>query len=138
MEDNFFRILDANINRATEGIRVCEDVLRFFFNDIKLSEKTKKLRHEIIDILNSGFVKRDDLIKKRNIETDGLKDVSIITELKRKDVHEIFQANIKRVEESLRVIEEVVKLKDIKLSKKFKSLRFSSYKLEKDYIDRWI
>ena len=47
MEKNFVRILDTNLNRCKEGLRVIEDTCRFVFNDENLY---KEIRNEMSDI----------------------------------------------------------------------------------------
>jgi thiamine-phosphate pyrophosphorylase len=42
------RIVDANLNRAAEGLRVLEDIARFTLNDAALSQRLKIVRHELI------------------------------------------------------------------------------------------
>ena len=44
---NTLRIIDANINRVCEGIRVIEDILRFFYDNETFFKKLKTIRHEI-------------------------------------------------------------------------------------------
>ncbi|MFQ5925353.1 MAG: thiamine phosphate synthase, partial [Dehalococcoidia bacterium] len=41
------RLIDANLNRISEGLRLLEDVARFLVNDAALSEQLKSLRHEL-------------------------------------------------------------------------------------------
>ena len=41
------RLIDANLNRAREGIRVIESVARFILNDADLSKSLKAMRHEL-------------------------------------------------------------------------------------------
>ncbi|MFC1594778.1 hypothetical protein ACFL38_05570 [Candidatus Omnitrophota bacterium] len=47
LDKNMLRILDANINRAKEGLRVCEDEARFILNDARYSRQLKSVRHKI-------------------------------------------------------------------------------------------
>jgi len=42
-----YRILDANVNRAAEGIRVVEDICRFNFENENLTKKLRKTRHKV-------------------------------------------------------------------------------------------
>ena len=42
-----YRILDANLDRAREGLRVIEDWCRFGLNDAKLSEQCKIMRQTL-------------------------------------------------------------------------------------------
>src|SRR5688572_18127364 len=41
------RILDANLNRAREGLRVLEDYARFILNDDSISAHLKRIRHDL-------------------------------------------------------------------------------------------
>ena len=50
-----YRILDANLNRAREGIRVAEDVARLYLNSESLARKFKSLRHRITKIAQESF-----------------------------------------------------------------------------------
>ena len=43
--DSTLRILDANLNRLREGIRVIEDILRYGFNHKDFALQLKNLRH---------------------------------------------------------------------------------------------
>jgi len=120
-------VIDANLNRLKEGIRVIEDIMRYFYNDKKLSKKLKDLRH---------LAKFDDiksLLKHRDSINDVLRPSSD-SELKRSNLDEIIVANFKRVQESSRVLEELFKLYDIKFSEKFKHIRYEIYDLEKEVI----
>ncbi len=124
------RILDANINRLKEGLRVCEDVIRFSIDEHCLWLKFKKIRHSLFSELKN-LIPQQDLIKARNTASDVGK-TTILAELKRKNCQEIFSANIQRVKESLRVIEEFSKILDRKKSGKFKDIRYKIYSLEKE------
>ena len=45
MERYLYAAIDANINRALEGVRVCEDVLRFCLHRADISTRIKEIRH---------------------------------------------------------------------------------------------
>lgn len=122
------RIIDANFNRLKEGLRVCEEITRFILEDPKLTASFKKTRHKA-DLLTRSFP-RKELLEQRNSTHDvGLKIRA--DELKRGSVADIFFANIQRVKESIRVLEEFLKLKDVKLALEFKQLRYRVYEIEK-------
>lgn len=130
------RIIDANINRTKEGLRVCEEITRFILNSRSLTAHFKKIRHKI-DSLARGLSPRQELLKRRQ----SLKDVGrriCAHELKRKDYQDIFFANIQRVEESLRVLEEFTKLTDTGVALAFKKLRYDIYEIEKKIIKRLV
>ncbi|MCJ7577821.1 MAG: thiamine phosphate synthase, partial [candidate division Zixibacteria bacterium] len=52
---NIYRIIDANLNRAREGIRVAEEVARLYFNDAELSTQFKSLRHQLTGVAKNSF-----------------------------------------------------------------------------------
>ncbi|WP_456479889.1 thiamine-phosphate pyrophosphorylase [Nautilia sp.] len=121
-----FRTVDANINRYKEGIRVVEDILRYEFNS-PIAKELKKLRHiKIPDY--------EKYVKYRDSANDILKP-SVKSELKRDCVKDIIVSNLKRSQESARVLEEIFKIFDIITSEKFKSARYSLYNLEKEILN---
>ena len=61
------RILDANFNRAREGLRVVEDILRYGKNKEDLFKKIKNIRHRLSSIM---FKYYPLLVKSRNIKED--------------------------------------------------------------------
>ena len=129
-----YRIIDANINRAKEGLRVCEEIARFILDSHNLTSEFKGLRHKINAILKY-LPKNTELFKER----DSLADVGrkiYINELKRRNCQDIFFANMQRVKESIRVLEEFTKLINKNAAVKFKRLRFDIYELEKNAAKR--
>ncbi len=120
-----FRVIDANLNRLKEGVRVVEDIARYINNDKALASQLKALRHQS---------KIDDL---QNLlhSRDSLKDVlrpTVSSEMNRDSLESIIIANYKRAQESSRVLEEMYKIVDPELSENFKSIRYSLYQLEKE------
>ena len=123
------RILDANLNRAKEGLRVCEEVARFVLDNPKLTSRLKAARHKI-DRLARSLASSPELLKMRKSLSDVGRNNSA-GELKRENVDDIFRANIQRCKESMRVLEEFSKLSDLKAALKFKALRYEIYDIEK-------
>lgn len=124
------RIIDANINRIGEGLRVCEDIIRFILNNRKLTLSLKKLRHDFHRILKENpLFSKENLLKYRDTKFDVGKN--LILNRKKRDVFELFLANIQRVEEGLRVLEEICKLFESSTENDFRNLRFRVYDLEK-------
>lgn len=123
------RIIDANINRSKEGLRVCEEITRFILNSRSLTAELKGLRHEI-DAAVKGLATKKELFKERLIREDVGRDI-FANELKRGGLKDIFFANIQRVKESIRVLEEFSKLININSSLKFKRARYKIYAIEK-------
>lgn len=134
--NSLYRIMDANVNRAREGLRVCEDLLRFALNDKTLTHSLKRNRHELTQILLALPGKGQILPMSR----DSRKDVGKKSYIRNKSnigLKSILISNFKRTEESLRVLEECSKLIAHKLIPKFQSLRFRIYELEKKAITRF-
>ncbi len=123
------RVIDANLNRAKEGLRVCEEISRFILNNQFLATNLKKIRHKIDDIAK-GLLPKSILLTCR----DSLKDIGrdiLVNELKRNDINDLFAANIQRVKESIRVLEEFSKLLNKECAVRFKKLRYILYDIEK-------
>lgn len=126
------RILDANANRAMEGLRVVEEICRFVIEDRGLTLVVKKIRGELAKAVRIS----DKLVVERKSDSDVGRELYTKTEEKRKNLVDILRSNLKRVEEALRCLEEFSKLIDPRLGKRFKSLRFKVYTLEQKLILR--
>ncbi len=130
MDKGVYRIIDANLNRVMEAIRVCEDIARFSSDNERLTLKLKNLRHSVFtaikDLRNEHL---RELVSSRDINDVGIKSTE--SEKSRDDLVDLFLANTQRGKESLRVLEEVLKLFDQELSQKFKKFRFKLYEIEK-------
>jgi thiamine-phosphate pyrophosphorylase len=130
---NIYRILDANLNRAREGVRVVEEVARLYFDDAALSSKLKKLRHDLTQIARKSFDERK-LLSFRDSEGDVGADSMGSLEKKRADLNSIVRANLRRSQEAARVLEEFGKLIDPNSAKSFKKMRFKLYALEQEML----
>jgi len=125
VKNSLYRTIDANINRFKEGIRVVEDILRYEFSS-PLALELKKLRHiKIPDY--------EKYVKYRNSKNDILKN-STKDELKRLNLKDLVISNLKRSQESARVLEEIFKLMDINVSESFKNARYLLYNFEKEIL----
>jgi len=131
-----FRIVDANLNRLREALRVCEDVTRFSIEDEDSTASLKKIRHGIMSAISaSKDFKYSSLLAARDSAGDvGKRPIS--REMKRKDTRSIFMANIQRAKESARVLEEFSKIIDEKTALRFKRIRFQIYDTEKKICER--
>jgi thiamine-phosphate pyrophosphorylase len=140
------RILDANVNRAREAMRVMEDAARFALNNASLCEELKNLRHEfraVVDALQpsgGGWLEAN-----RDVSGDVGTSISTATELNRRTLLDVVIAAGKRLTESLRVIEEISKMsispahaagsldhdqRTAALSSRLESLRYRAYELD--------
>ncbi|MBI5700691.1 thiamine-phosphate pyrophosphorylase [Candidatus Saganbacteria bacterium] len=129
-----YRILDANVNRAMEGLRVTEEFARFILDDKKATLTIKSLRNQLKKA--TGKLPRKELLRARNSLTDVGGKLYTKEEGKRSTLKSVFKSNIKRAEEAIRVLEEFGKLVDPSIGKTFKSIRFNIYELEKRLILR--
>jgi len=127
LSPELYRVIDANLNRLKEGIRVVEDIMRYSYNNKELSLKLKHLRH--LAIIDETI----KLLEKRNTIHDVLRE-TIESELKRTNIENIFIANFKRAQESARVLEEIFKLSSPEYSERFKHIRYELYDLEKNIL----
>ena len=128
-----YRILDANFNRAKEGLRVCEDLCRYNWNQRTLTRAFKDVRHGLTGIMTGLDIQK--ALEARHIQGD-VGRATAVSESKRMDLNSVFWANSQRVKESLRVLEEVTKLIDSRISAKLKTLRYKVYALEQKVIGR--
>ena len=130
MDKGVYRIIDANLNRAMEAIRVCEDIIRFSSNNERLTRRLKNLRHGVFNAIKDLKKKHiKELLSSRDLDDVGKE--SIESEKNRENLLDLFLANTQRSKESMRVLEEVLKLFDRNLSQKFKRFRFRVYDIEK-------
>jgi thiamine-phosphate pyrophosphorylase len=128
-KNNIYRIIDANLNRAREGIRVAEEVARLYFDDAKLSSQFKSLRHQLTRVAKNSFDEKK-LLSFRDSQKDVGADSMGALEKKRADLESIVQANLRRSQEAVRVLEEFGKLINEESASSFKKIRFRLYALE--------
>ena len=131
---NIYRIIDANLNRAREGIRVAEEVARLYFNDAKLSQKFKSLRHQLTRVAKNSF-EEERLLSFRDSEKDVGRNSMGSLEKKRVDLESIVFANLRRSQEATRVLEEFGKLINPTSAQSFKKIRFRLYTLEQKMME---
>ena len=139
-------MIDANLNRSSEGLRVLEDVARFVLNDVELSRRLRTLRH---DLARETKSLRIGLLSQRDSEHDigHPHSVSLPSREGKPNMGtaslpgltDLVTANAKRAEEALRVIEELAKLPELSstlTSSRFEQARFALYTFERDLVSR--
>lgn len=129
--DKTLRIIDANFNRAREGLRVIEDGLRFYYDhDENYVKRLKELRHNLSEGVekNFGF---SSLKKERDSAYDIGKGFD---SRERETVRQIIERNFMRTGEALRTLEEYSKTTVPKASLLFHNLRFDLYEIEKEVV----
>ncbi len=129
MERGLIRLIDANANRASEGLRVMEDLARFELNDAQLAAELKSLRHELGESV--GAILGDRLARLASRDTPGDVGTGLTSsgESKRPDAGSVASAAAGRACEALRVLEEVTKIgaKEINAGCSFEALRYRVY-----------
>ena len=133
---DILRIIDANMNRMSEGLRVLEEFARLSLNDAVLTQQLKDMRHEILLVASHL---QEQLIQARDSEGDVGAGMEVPGEEKTRDNQTIIVANARRVQESLRVMEELAKKPGIGLkSDKYRQARFALYAMEKELFSRML
>ncbi len=121
-------MLDANLNRAREGLRTLEDFARFARDDGPLCRRIKQARHDLAaataDVQAEAALHRD---------TPGDVGTAITTpaEGQRATLAAVAVAAGKRTTEALRVVEETLKTLDAPAAAKVEQVRYSAYEIER-------
>lgn len=123
------RILDACGNRAREGLRVVEDYCRFVLDDAFLSRGLKELRHDLTAILSE--LSATLLLEARETQRDVGTELTAPSERERASLRDVVRANFKRLQESLRSLEEFGKIHGADLGQRLEKLRYRAYTLER-------
>ena len=90
--ERIYRVIDANLNRLKEGLRVVEDIKRYVFNDAQLAYKIKNLRHK-------AKIPAYEYLKFRDAARDVLRP-SAKPEQIRENLQDVITANFKRAQEA--------------------------------------
>jgi thiamine-phosphate pyrophosphorylase len=119
-----YRILDANLDRAREGLRIIEEWCRFGLNNAQLAGDCKQLRQDLAQW------HRDDIRATRDTPNDPGTELTHPQEEQRSSVSQVLRANFCRVQEALRVLEEYGKIYFPEMGSACKQMRYRVYTLE--------
>jgi len=119
-----YRILDANLDRAREGLRIVEEWCRFGLESANLTEECKHLRQEL------ARWHAPELRAARNTPDDPGTELTHPQEQQRSSIEDVLRANLCRIEEALRVLEEYGKLYNPDMAATCKQMRYRVYTLE--------
>jgi thiamine-phosphate pyrophosphorylase len=133
---DIYRILDANLNRAREGLRVIEDCGRFVLNDPGISAIAKHFRSDLRELV--CLLPVEEMILARDISGDVGGALSSATESKRADLEDVVRAACKRLTESLRTIEEYCKIVAPARAITIERMRYDAYTLEQRVNERFM
>lgn len=122
------RILDANLDRAREGLRIIEEWCRFGLNSGALANECKQMRQEL------AIWHTQEIRAARDTPQDPGTELTHPREEQRSSIEQLLQANLCRVEEALRVLEEYGKLYKPEMGAVFKQMRYRVYTLESNLL----
>lgn len=130
------RIIDANANRAREGLRVMEDIARFVLDDRALSAQIKSVRHRLVEAVAGLGVSRDELLAARDTPGDVGTTISTERETTRAGLRDVAITAAARVGEALRMLEELAKISGAGGGGPFELLRYEVYEIERLLVPR--
>lgn len=125
------RILDVNLNRAREALRVLDDYARFVLNDRLLTEELKSLRHRLASAADE--LPALALLRSRDTIHDVGTSISAQGEYERSSPDRVAAINFKRLQESLRSLEEYGKLEGKPFAREIEQIRYQAYTLERAF-----
>lgn len=130
-DTQIYRIIDVNLDRAGEGLRVLEEIARFVLGDPVLSARFKEVRH---NVALRDMQAKITFLSSRDAACDVGENIKTAFQFTpRHSLSEIAFANARRAEESLRVLEEFAP--SVKLnSQNYATARYQLYTLEKDIL----
>ena len=129
--DKGLRVLDANLNRLREGLRVIEDTVRFICGDRETTLALKEARHVLQGLAGELPGGPAALLAARDSGGDVGAGLNTGSEMTRRTYGEILAANFKRTQEAARVLEEYAKIISPGRAARIKTIRFMLYELEK-------
>jgi thiamine-phosphate pyrophosphorylase len=125
---HLLRIIDVNLNRLDESLKLIEDIIRFQIEDKVLLSKTRGIRRDFLAFKRS--IPLTKIIMTRQSNNDLGRKTQFDFEGK-KDIEGLLLSNLSRAKESSRILEETLKSMGASGSNKIKSIRFQVYDLEK-------
>lgn len=128
------RILDVNLNRLREALRVVEDYARFAQDDGDAAATAKRLRHEAREI--AALVGPGALTAARDILGDVGRDERVIAEIHRETLCDVAGAALGRAQEAARGICEYSKLTHPAAAERAEKIRHAAYELEQRLVLR--
>ena len=121
-----WRLLDANANRAREGLRVVEDTARFVLERPDASSALRRMRHRLDQLVRGRYA---TLLRHRDVDTDPGR--GNLTTSHKNGIPALLATNFKRGEEALRVLEEYGRVVSPKAVKGVQAIRYDVYQWEK-------
>lgn len=123
-----YRVLDANFNRAVEGLRSVEEYFRFILENGAMTAEIKDLRHAIASVCRPWI---DVWTDQRDSTADVGSTIAASDEYHRSGLNDVVGANLARVNQALRALEEYSKVVCPELAPPLEATRYRFYDLEK-------
>lgn len=134
MKRDVLRILDVNVDRAREALRVIEDYARFVLDDADAAAALKGCRHDLREIIAACGAK--ELLAGRDILNDAGRETKTATELRRSSLDEVVLAAFGRLTEAARSLAEYGKVLSPDAASRAEALRYRAYELEQRIVLR--
>ncbi len=134
MDPSILRLIDANVNRSREALRLIEDFARFVLDDADAAAAAKRCRHQLRSIVEA--VGAGGLLAARDILSDVGRGTKTDSETHRTCEEEVVRAAFGRLSEAARVLGEFAKLLGPAPAAVAESVRYQAYELEQRIILR--
>ena len=131
--ERLWRLVDANLNRAHEGLRVCEDVARFGLGWQPPYRRLRAIRHGLDAQVRRAGVRATQLVRARDSRRDPgrrARSPSVAS------LEQLFVMNLQRTKEALRALEEASRIFAPDATPGFQQLRFRTYDVERTLVLR--
>lgn len=126
-------IIDANANRAREGIRTAEDYVRFLVGDLQQAARLKMQRQSLTEILRSMPGTEASMMQSRNVTGDPMQPENwkdVLRRIEKETPRDVALRGLKRAQEALRVIEENLRGSEPECAERVARLRYIAYESE--------
>jgi len=129
---SFFRIIDVNLNRLDESLKLIEDLARFHLADREVLLQTRKIRNALRAFKKS--LPLNEIVRSRRSKEDPGRSAKFDARARKSSTAMII-SNLMRAKEASRILEETCKILNPGLSGSMKEIRFKIYDLEKDIFE---
>ena len=127
MNAETLRIVDVNVNRAREALRVIEDYARFALDDADAASAAKRCRHDLRQLVDT--IGASALLAARDIAGDVGRYEKTAAELQRDGAEDVVRAAFARLGEAARGLGEYGKLISPAAAAAAEALRYAAYEL---------
>ena len=127
MNAGIARIMDANLNRAREALRLLEDYARFVLSNAAICARIKEDRHTLGSMRQLLLGEYESTC--RDTPGDVGTHIKDKTELTRSGMTAVLETAGSRASEALRVLEELAKMESPQQARELEAMRYRVYTL---------